>query len=249
MNSKSLQSMFKPLPSRRAFEEIAHQIKEGINTGLLKPGDKLPPERELARQFNAGRTAVREALRVLEDSGYIYIVKGGSGGSFIKAPDPADAVKSLADFASRGNITLDQITQARMAVEPYCLEILVQKGRGGRLAELKANIQETEKWLMQGVLPNYTQVGFHVLLARATENPLLETFLSTLMTLTAGFFGKGDPDLAFSYQDLQSHKAIINAIETKDIATAQRLLRTHIVDSRAFINKVMTRQEAPEEES
>ena len=55
----------KPFSGKRAFEEIADQIRNLIYAKKLKPGDKLPPERDLAEMFNAGRTAVRESLRIL----------------------------------------------------------------------------------------------------------------------------------------------------------------------------------------
>ncbi len=61
-------SLFVPFKTKRAFEEIADQIRELIYTGVFKPGHKLPPERELASQFNAGRMVVREALRTLEQA-------------------------------------------------------------------------------------------------------------------------------------------------------------------------------------
>ena len=66
-------SLFVPFKPKRAFEDISDQIRELIYSGVFKPGDKFPPERELAIQFKTGRMAVREALRMLEQSGFIYI--------------------------------------------------------------------------------------------------------------------------------------------------------------------------------
>jgi len=77
-------SLFKALPSKRAFDEIADQIKDLIYSKTLKPGDKLPPERDLATQFGTGRMAVREALRILEIQGMVDIRHGK--GAFVKSP-------------------------------------------------------------------------------------------------------------------------------------------------------------------
>jgi DNA-binding FadR family transcriptional regulator len=132
--------IFKPLPSKRAFEEISNQIKEAIHSGLLQPSDRLPPERELSRQFNVSRMAVREALRVLEDSGFIYIMKGSNGGTFIKAPDPSDVVKSVTTFSVRGGVTLEQIIEARLMIEVSSLELLIERITDVELKELKQNI-------------------------------------------------------------------------------------------------------------
>ena len=71
---------FEPRQTKRAFEHIVEQIRNRIYKGLLKPGDRLPSERELAEQFHTARLPVREAFRVLEESGLIHIKKGKMGG-------------------------------------------------------------------------------------------------------------------------------------------------------------------------
>ena len=76
--------IFTPIKSKRTFEEISFEIKRLIFKGILKPNDKLPSEIELARQFNVGRQTIREALRLLELSGFISIQKGSTGGPIIE---------------------------------------------------------------------------------------------------------------------------------------------------------------------
>ena len=70
---------FQPIQVRRAFEEICDRIRARIAAGLLKPGDKLPAERELAQQLGVGRNALREALRSLEIAGIVRLQKGAQG--------------------------------------------------------------------------------------------------------------------------------------------------------------------------
>jgi DNA-binding FadR family transcriptional regulator len=223
--------IFKPLPSKRAFEEISDQIKEGIQHGLLQPGDKLPPERELSRQFNVSRMAVREALRVLEDSGFIYIVKGSNGGAFIKASDSSNVIKSMKTFSVRGGITLEQIIEARLMIEVSSLELLIERITDEELKELQKNINTTDQYLREGSFPSYIQTNFHVILARSLRNPLLETFLATIMNLIVGFFGKGDPDdMEYSIKNLKDHRRIYHAIARKDLKAAKKILRMHILD-------------------
>src|SRR6476619_4824745 len=67
---------FEPIRTRRAFEEICDRIRAQIAAGKLRPGDKLPPERELALQLGVGRNALREALRSLEIAGIVRLQKG-----------------------------------------------------------------------------------------------------------------------------------------------------------------------------
>ncbi len=74
---------FEPRQTKRAFEHISEQIRNLVYTGAIKPGERLPSERELAEQFQTGRLAVREAFRVLEQMGLVYIRKGKTGGAYI----------------------------------------------------------------------------------------------------------------------------------------------------------------------
>ena len=67
------EDIFTPLKGKRAFEEVSSQIKKLVFEGVLKPGDRLPSETELAVRFNVGRQTIREALRILELSGFITV--------------------------------------------------------------------------------------------------------------------------------------------------------------------------------
>ena len=75
--------MFQPYKGKRAFEDIAGQIKTAILSGKLCSGDKLPSERDLAKEFQVGRVSIREALRMLETMGFVKIRKGSAGGAFV----------------------------------------------------------------------------------------------------------------------------------------------------------------------
>src|SRR5260221_2809885 len=75
---------FRPIRTRRAFEEICERIREQLALGVLKPGDKLPRERDLAEQFGVSRNVLREALRSLEMAGPLRLRKGGKGGAVIR---------------------------------------------------------------------------------------------------------------------------------------------------------------------
>ena len=76
-------TLFRPIKLRRAFDEISGEIKRLIFKGILKPGDRLPSESELASHFGVGRQTIREALRLLELSGFISMQKGGAGGPLV----------------------------------------------------------------------------------------------------------------------------------------------------------------------
>lgn len=83
------QALFKPLKTdQKIFQQISDQIRGLILSGVLKPGNKLPSEKELSNQFNTGRMVVREALRTLEESGLIYVKRGSLGGHLLRILTP-----------------------------------------------------------------------------------------------------------------------------------------------------------------
>jgi len=233
--------IFKPLPSKRVFEEISDQIKDLIHSGVFKPGDKLPPERDLSRQFNVGRMAVREALRVLEDSGFIYIKQGSNGGSFIKEPEPTSVSKSLTTFAQLSNITLEQLTEAKLAVELAIIESVIQKITDKDLTELGQSIEEAKRALSNGAIPLSYNMDFHLALARATGNPLFESFLTAIMNLLIGFLGKGKPEEENITEHIKSHETLYRAIARKDVNKAKQLTKKHVLDVGVNVGKAVSK--------
>ena len=129
----SIGSLLKPLPAKRVFEEMADQIKGLIFSGKLIPGNRLPTERDLAVQFGTGRMAVREALRILEQSGLIQIKKGPGGGAFVRDVDPAMASQSVSDAIIRSNMSLQDLVAVRIVLEDLIAELAVEKYDTGRI--------------------------------------------------------------------------------------------------------------------
>ena len=105
--------MFNPLPHERTFEAIVRQLKEAIYSGKLKPGDKLPTERELAKMFNASSAAVRSAVLNLEQAGLLKIKKGAGGGFFVQELDFKPVRDSLNDLVSFGKASISHTPSPR----------------------------------------------------------------------------------------------------------------------------------------
>src|SRR3982751_343053 len=85
--SATVPTEFRQVQIRRTFEEVAAQVRGMLFDGSLRPGDRLPPERELAVTLGVGRPALREALRALEVGGLLELRKGKTGGAFISSGD------------------------------------------------------------------------------------------------------------------------------------------------------------------
>ena len=136
----TIPELFKPLEPKRAFEAISEQIKELICSGQLNPGDRLPGERELATLFKTGRMVVRESLRMLEQSGFIYIKSGYKGGVFVKDIGADVMTESIADLAKLGRISLEQLTEARIEIESAIIGLAAKRMNDDDLEQLRRNI-------------------------------------------------------------------------------------------------------------
>jgi DNA-binding FadR family transcriptional regulator len=142
--------MFKSVRQDRISQTIVDQIKEAIFQKKISVGDKLPSERQLMEQFEASRVTVREALKKLENSGILDIRRGIQGGAFIRDPDVKFVSSFLQDMFSMGNIRVHDLTEARMAIEPFSIQIATERIREECLARLQQNVRETWECLKNG---------------------------------------------------------------------------------------------------
>ncbi|PPR09657.1 MAG: HTH-type transcriptional regulator LutR [Alphaproteobacteria bacterium MarineAlpha11_Bin1] len=176
---------FSPARTRRTFEVIGDQIREQVRSGAIKSGDKLPPERTLAEQFGTSRNAVREALRALEHAGLISLQKGAHGGAFITDGNPEAVAQSIEDLLHLSGVELRDITDARLLIETSIVEAAVARATEADLDRMQKNIDMVEELTRNGEMEAKTElnIGFHILLAECTGNPVLILLMRVLMDL------------------------------------------------------------------
>src|ERR1700704_2086953 len=135
---------FRPIRPRRPFEEICERIREQLALGVLKPGDKLPPERDLAQQLGVSRNVLREALRSLEMAGVLRLLKGVKGGAFIQEGDTGRMNDVMRDMLSLGTISVRELSEARVHVLDLVVRLACANARPADLDALEANVERTE---------------------------------------------------------------------------------------------------------
>lgn len=230
---------FTPLNTKRVYESIADQIRELIYSGVFKPGDKLPSERELSNQFKVGRMAVREALRILEHSGFIYIKQGSLGGAFIKNADTTVISRSISDMIKLRNIPLNSLTETRLGIEMVVLEFAIQRINNDDLYLLDQNIRETEQQILKGSRATEWNINFHLLLAKASKNPLFEKIIESIMNVTKSFLLSVKPDIHHINRVMNYHKEIYEAIKEKNLPLAKEIMEEHLLDVSRKILELM----------
>jgi len=170
---------FQQIKTRRVFEEICEQIRSRLGTGALKPGDKLPAERDLAVEFKVSRPAVREALRTLEISGVVSLRKGVKGGAFICDGNPAMLTQSLQDLMFLGSVSLRSLAEARVLINGVVIRLACERASEEDFKSLAENIDfiESSEDLQHRANAGVT---FFKLIARATRNEVLMMLVDSL---------------------------------------------------------------------
>ena len=231
----TISELFKPLEPKRAFEAISEQIKDLICSGQLNPGDRLPGERELATLFKTGRMVVRESLRMLEQSGFIYIKSGYKGGAFVKDVGSEVMTGSITDLAKLGRISLEQLTEARIEIESAIIGLAAKRMTESDFEQLWKNIEYSEQLITQGKeeMVREENIMFHLILARGARNYLLEVMIESVMNVVDSLANQLKPGIRYSARILDAHKAIYEALRKKEVESARKVMRDHLVDVRS----------------
>jgi DNA-binding FadR family transcriptional regulator len=236
----------------RTHEQVLDAIETQILTGHLRPGDRLPSERELALVLGVSRPSVREALRVLEWMGVIVagVGSGKDAGSII-ADRISDALsRVLRVHLALANVSLDHVVETRVSLEATAVVGAAQHATTSDLRKLGDIVQR-----MNGDDPSLTpdrfnelDTDFHVAVAEASGNKLLAEMMQALRDVVrqemVRAFERLD-DWRESARAIQSeHRAILDMIAARDPAGAQERMTDHIT---SFYAKARPRPELDEE--
>ena len=219
---------FHPVKPSRLFEEISRQIGDQIRSGQLKAGDKLPNERELASTFAVSRHAVREALRSLESIGQLEFKKGASGGAFVAKDNPLPFTKIMRGMFEVGGISLEQLTEARLAIEAAVIAVVGDRFDDLDLTSLEANVDAAERETIAGNLAKKTQlnVEFHTLLSDLTGNPILIMMTKSLMSILLDFIKAVGSVMGVDV--IQSRRRFLRHLRDRDIRGATQEMERHL---------------------
>ncbi len=175
MTDRDTPTPFQPVEPGHAYQQVADQIESAVLAGELRPGDRLPGERELAERFQVGRSTVREALRVLASDNLVWSRPGDPRGPLV-LPVSADPLhKTMTRFAADSGGNFAALVQFRMIMDSSANLLAAQyrtaehlRAMDGANARMRSGID--------GDLDEFSRadVEFHQIVARAGGNPLLE---------------------------------------------------------------------------
>jgi GntR family transcriptional repressor for pyruvate dehydrogenase complex len=224
-----MKSIFVPVRSKRTFEDVSSQIKKLILEGVLQPGDKLPPEGELSGQLNVGRQTLREALRILELSGFISVQKGFGGGSTVSDDILTRTSGLLLDAFQMQKISIKEFTTARLLIEKGILNEAIDSVTGKDIRDLQRNVEESKDLISRGNLATHLNFEFHSLLARASKNTVYILFEKTLNAILLDLRRRTARNFVIDKAGVQAHEQILEALIGKERERAISLLEKHIL--------------------
>jgi len=210
-----------PISPQRIYQEVASQLRRNISEGKLRPGDKLPPERDLAQMFGVSRNTMREALRALELSGLIELKLGSAGGAFVLPGSSNAVVNGMRDLYFLGAITPDHLTAARISISSAVIRMACENMTAEDLAELERNVAMAEEMHKAGSFEERTKYhqAFHVLLAKATHNPILLATTEGIVEILRQFVKAIGPTEDQTYT-LPSRKRLLEHLRKRDAEKA-----------------------------
>ena len=223
----SAKSLYRQLGRRKAYEEVADQIRESIFSSAVKTGDRLPTERDLALQFGVSRVAVREAVRTLELSGLVVVKKGPKGGIFVAADHQRPITDTFRNLLACGEARLQDLFEVRMLVEPYAAARVARIGTAQDLAELAMLIEQADAELARGMSIRAINIELHRRIIRMSRNPVLAAVGETVLTMLADRLrpvGDKEP----SRVALRLHKKMLDAFRARDSTAARRIMEDDI---------------------
>jgi GntR family transcriptional regulator, transcriptional repressor for pyruvate dehydrogenase complex len=228
--------LIEPIRNRRTFEEVSDKLKELIFDGTLKQGQQLPSEHALAKLFKVGRQSVREALRILELSGFIKVRAGVKGGSVIEGTVLSKMTGLFLDAFKFHKVSLEDCMIARKAIEVSVLDYVIRNADESDIRSLQENIMTAKMKLRANDHAYEENVDFHRILARASKNFTFCIVMESIMAVFADFKSRA---VAVSPEQsriiIEGHEALVKALVAKKKKLAVSLLENDLENARNIL--------------
>ena len=227
---------FRAVRKDRRYAQVAEQIQQLIASGALRPGDRLPNERELAAKFGVGRSSLRDAIRTLEVMG---IVESRHGSGTVVRDLSTDAlVVPLASVLAQKRGLVAELLDVRRMIEPALAARAAANATEEELARLEDILRRQEEKVRRGERSIEEDSEFHYAIAVAAGNSVVLKVLDVLMDLlrdsrARSLQVKGRPE-----RSCAGHRRILRAIKRHDGRAAEAAVHKHLKE----IEEIVTRK-------
>jgi len=223
-------------PKERLYQEIVEHVQAQILSGALKPGDRIPAERELAHHFAVSRAAVREAIKSLAEKGLVEVHVGR--GTFVAALTTDHIVESMSLLLRDARNTPEHLQEAREIIEVPIARLAARHRSEAHLVRLRSLLasMEAQRHMSRAFID--ADSDFHYELARATGNPVLEIVSRTLLTML-----RSERVFMVGFRDeirgaIGSHAQIVEAVARRDEVLAAEAMAGHLTHVSAVLRSL-----------
>lgn len=218
---------YRAVKTSRLYEQILQQVEEAILKGQLKPGDQLPPERDLAQRFGVSRTAVREAVKALREKGLVEAYTGR--GTFV-TNGTSQAIRQSLDWMSKisqheGTVHLAEL---RRILEPEIAAMAAPKIDQQLLATMREAVAAMDRSLHDREAYIEADLDFHLALAEAADNPMILALIDSIVGLLRDQRSRIFDVDGGAERGQFHHKRILLAIEQRNPEMAREAMRAHL---------------------
>jgi GntR family transcriptional regulator, transcriptional repressor for pyruvate dehydrogenase complex len=229
---------------RKAYEQVADQLRELIRDGELAQGERLPNETVLAAEFGVSRATVREALRLLAAQNLIRTAKGAGGGSYVMLP----SVDHISDFLQASikllteaqDVTLEELLEARALLEVPAARLAAARHRDEDVERLRAAIPpDGSRLATQEQFVHNKE--FHTVVIESSGNTLLAIAAQPIFTVLQTHLARSVLGRRFHGAVADQHRAITAAIAAGDARAAEQEMHAHLEFLRPFYEKAWRR--------
>jgi GntR family transcriptional repressor for pyruvate dehydrogenase complex len=232
----AVEAIFKPVRPPTTFEETVERLGTAIRLGLLAPGTKLPPERDLATELHISRSTLRQALTTLEQSGHLVARRGRSGGTFVTEQPP---LAELDDepLDEHGWAVLDH----RVAIETGAVILAAERAGAPDLRRLDDLV---EKMAAASDFEDYRRADmrFHIGLAEAAASPRLVTEMTEVQGQMSDLIALiAHPDQVLTHSNEQ-HRRLVALLRKQAASKAVALMREHIEGTEHILAGLLPRR-------
>jgi GntR family transcriptional repressor for pyruvate dehydrogenase complex len=229
----------KPIQRTTLTEAAFEQLIAMVVNGTWRPGDRIPPERDLCQQFGIARTSLREALKAMELVGMLNSRVGD--GTFVCPRSEFLSRPLLWAFTGTDHDELHEIMESRLIIEENLAGLAAERGTAQQIEKIAEAIQLMRDCIARGESIMEADMAFHLAVSTAAQNELLRNAVQLLRNLMRqGIYHKLlIPDIAKSI--LKGHVAIYTAISKRSPLAARRAMRAHLGETMTLVTRLMKR--------
>jgi GntR family transcriptional repressor for pyruvate dehydrogenase complex len=217
-----LDTIFGPVQAPTTFEETVERLGSAIRMGLLTPGTRLPPERELAGQLVISRSTLRHAITALVQSGHLRSMRGRTGGTFVVERPPLTE-------AGPGPLPGDwhDMLDLRLAAETGAALLAAERVTPEQLARMT---EQVEAMTASTTFAEYRRadVRFHVGLAEASGSARLVALMTDVQSQVGELIAHVAHPAAVLAHSNADHRRLVRALGARDAGRAVRIVRAHL---------------------